>query len=76
MPPGCCLAVHHFGAEAPSLKSGRPIKGNSADARGLARGELAARYHGVLRVLLDEETETVEGRQLFSFLGRKLCSSG
>ena len=73
MPVGCCLAVHHFGGDAPSLKSGKPIKGNNPDACGLTcRGELAARYAGVLRVLLEEEDATVEGRQLFSFLGQKL----
>ena len=72
MPVGCCLAVEHFGQDAPSLKSGKPIKGGKPDACGLARGELAARYHGVLRVLLDEECETVEGRPLLSFLGEKL----
>ena len=72
MPAGCCLAVEHFGQDAPSLKSGKPIKGGNPDACGLARGELAARYRGVLRVLLDEECETVEGRPLLSFLGEKL----
>ena len=72
MPAGCCLAVHHFGRDAPSLKSGKPIKGGNPDACGLALGELAARYHGVLRVLLDEESETVEGRPLLSFLGEKI----
>ena len=72
MPAGCCLAVEHFGQDAPSLKSGKPIKGGNPDACGLALGELAARYRGVLRVLLDEECETVEGRPLLSFLGEKL----
>ena len=72
MPAGCGLAVEHFGQGAPSLKSGKPIKGGNPDACGLALGELAARYRGVLRVLLDEESETVEGRPLLSFLGQKL----
>ena len=72
MPAGCGLAVEHFGQGAPSLKSGKPIKGGNTDACGLALGELAARYRGVLRVLLDEESETVEGRPLLSFLGQKL----
>ena len=72
MPAGCALAVEHFGQDAPSLKSGKPIKGGNPDACGLALGELAARYRGVLRVLLDEESETVEGRPLLSFLGQKL----
>lgn len=71
MPVGSCLAVHHFGAGACSLKSGKPIKGGNPDARGLEPGELAARYAGVLTVLLDEESATVEGRPLLSFLGRK-----
>lgn len=74
MPPGCVLAVHHFGRDAVSLKSGRPIKGGDTDACGLSVGELAARYgegSGGLEVLLDEEAETAEGRPLCSFAGRK-----
>ena len=73
MPVGCCLAVHHFCAGAKSLKSGRPIKGGNPDVRGLEPGELAARYAGVLAVLLDEESRTVEGRPLLSYVGRKLA---
>ena len=63
------LPVEHAGGQhdvPPGLCGGNP------DACGLARGELAARYRGVLRVLLDEECETVEGRPLLSFLGEKL----
>lgn len=75
MPAGCCLAVHHFGLGAASLKSGKPIKGGNPDACGLAPGELAARYRRTLRVLLDEESESVEGRPLLSFVGQKTAAA-
>ena len=94
LPAGCCLAVHHFKAGAPSLKSGRPIKA-SEDECGLAPAELSRRYAAAAgssssslsssspssssssggpylsEVLLDETGETVEGRPMCSYVGRK-----
>ncbi|KAL1510709.1 hypothetical protein AB1Y20_007002 [Prymnesium parvum] len=72
MPVGCVLAVHHFTREAVSLKSGRPIKGANEDERGLAPGELRARYAGVLDdILLEETVEGIDGRMLCNFAARK-----
>ena len=72
MPPGCALAVHHFLEGAVSLKSGRQIKPYDADMCSLQPGELAARYADVLpEVLLHEESMSIDGRPVVSYVARK-----